>query len=49
MTVATVVGCWCVGSLVLAPLIGRAIRVSRSGTLRAAVERRGRSKRVLVA
>ena len=39
MTVATVVACWCVGSCLLAPVVGRAIRYSRAGALRVRVGR----------
>jgi len=39
MTVAAVLACWCIGSCILAPIVGRAIRFSRAGALRLRVSR----------
>lgn len=49
MSVTAVVGCWCLASCFLAPVIGRAIRCSRADALRAEVARRGRPKQIRVA
>ena len=49
MSVVAVVGCWCLGSCVLAPLVGRAIRLSRAESLFAKGLGRGRGKHMLVA
>ena len=47
MSVVAVVACWCFGSCVLAPFVGRAIRFSHADALRAECVRRG--KQMLVA
>lgn len=46
MTVTAVVACWCVGSCLLAPLVGKAIRCSRAGMVRMQVSRRPLAQKI---